>query len=374
MEHGECAVESLEVTTSLAQTYRGKRVFLTGHTGFKGAWLALWLKEMGAHVTGYALPPQQTPDSLYALLNLSARIDSHYGDLSDLAALRMLIKKTQPEIVFHLAAQPLVLPSYATPVDTFATNIMGTVHMLEAIRLEGADGLAVVNVTTDKCYLNNDVARAFKEDDALGGHDPYSASKAAVEIVSASYRASFLAKANIAMATTRAGNVIGGGDFGEYRLIPDIIRSVHSKVPVSLRHPKSTRPWQHVLDVLNGYLMLGQALLNRNPHVADAFNIGPDIRDIDVGTVAEKIIAAIGNRTSIVMPSAGTPLPHEAATLALDNSKAKAVLGWKPQLTPQEAIELTAAWYQHYFDNRATIGEMTHRQLDWFSAQPAQAA
>jgi CDP-glucose 4,6-dehydratase len=346
---------------AFADLYKGKQVLVTGHTGFKGAWLCLWLNRLGAKVTGYALPPEKTPDNLYVLLTLSEQMDSRYGDVRDMTALRKVVKEVKPQIVFHMAAQPLVLPSYEAPVDTFSTNIMGTINLLECLRLEGGTK-AVVNVTSDKCYRNDDTSTLFREDDSLGGYDPYSASKAAVEIVSASYRSSFLNKAGIYMATARAGNVIGGGDFAPQRLIPDIIRAAHAGNPVHLRHPGSTRPWQHVLDAVYGYLMLGEALWNKGEAVAEAFNFGPDERDLPVGVVTETIVKALGNRTSVVIDTP-TSLPHEAKTLALDNAKAKRVLGWAPKLPPAQAIKWTADWYQRYLDTPTKVAAFTAEQV-----------
>jgi len=260
-----------------------------------------------------------------------------------------------------MAAQPLVLPSYAAPVDTFGTNIMGTVHLLEAAR-EAGSVRSIVNVTTDKCYENNESSAAFRESDPLGGYDPYSSSKAAAEIVSAAYRRSFLADAKISMATARAGNVIGGGDFSPHRLIPDVIRAAKSGQSVNLRHPGSIRPWQYVLDVLHGYLLLGRALFEKGAAYAEAFNFGPDETGITVGAVAERLAAAIANSPPLTHMQGGSEA-HEARTLYLDNRKAKSALGWHPLVSPHEAIDLTAAWFCHYLSHSGPIAGITDKQL-----------
>jgi len=342
------------------QFYSGKRVFITGHTGFKGSWLSLWLTHSGAEVTGYAQPPEQTPDSLFSLTGLAHKVTSIYGDVRHYASLHRAIEGAKPDIIFHMAAQSLVLPSYSAPVDTYSTNIMGTVHLLEAVRQVGGVK-AVVNVTTDKCYENTETAAAFREGDPLGGYDPYSSSKAAAEIVSAAYRRSFLVKEHIHMATVRAGNVIGGGDFSMHRLIPDIIRAAKSRTPINLRNPASIRPWQHVLDVLRGYLMLGQLLFEQGKTYAEAYNFGPDESNITVSEIAKALLSSMQNPPVITQLQEDTV--HEAKNLNLDNSKAKAKLGWHSRLDTHQAIQLTAAWYNHYLNHPQTIAEFTQEQL-----------
>jgi CDP-glucose 4,6-dehydratase len=341
--------------------YKSKRVLVTGHTGFKGSWLCLALLKMDCTVAGIALPPEESPDSLFQLSGLSSRLQSHYADIRDLPALQAFTQAFKPDIIFHMAAQSLVLHSYEAPIDTFATNVMGTAHLLEAAR-QTPGVKAVVNVTTDKCYENNETGAAFHETDRLGGHDPYSASKAAAEIISASYRKSFLADAGIAMATARAGNVIGGGDFSKNRLIPDIVRAIKSDQPIHLRHPESVRPWQHVLDVLYGYLLLGQALYEEGAAFAEPFNFGPDEAGITVGTVADQLISAVGHSPKLTRGETMTSA-HEAKNLYLDNRKAKAALGWNPIMNPQEAIASTADWYKYYLTQANSIASFTEEQL-----------
>ncbi|MGE0754704.1 MAG: CDP-glucose 4,6-dehydratase [Alphaproteobacteria bacterium] len=340
--------------------YKGKRILVTGHTGFKGSWLCHWLLEMGATVTGYALPPEQTPDSLYQLTALPQKIKSHHADIRDFDKLSSVITQSRPEIIFHMAAQALVLPSYEDPLGTFATNIMGTANLLEAARKEGGVR-AIVNVTTDKCYENNESGVPFREEDPLGGYDPYSSSKAAAEIVSAAYRRSFLKDAGIQMASVRAGNVIGGGDFSRHRLIPDIIRAAKDNKPVNLRHPQSVRPWQHVLDVLHGYLLVGQKLCDGGEKYAQAYNFGPDTADVTVGEIADILLKHMQYKPAVTRKPEKNV--HEACLLNLDNSKAKSMLGWHPVCSAQEAVQRTAQWYDAYLEDSAQAAEITDKQL-----------
>ncbi|HSI58342.1 MAG TPA: CDP-glucose 4,6-dehydratase [Ideonella sp.] len=332
------------------QFWRGKRVLVTGHTGFKGSWLALWLHELGAEVHGLALPAEHQPHHA-ALLGLPARLASeHLVDIRDAQALQQAVRAVQPEFVFHLAAQALVRRSYREPTQTFATNVMGLVHLLEALRAwPGAR--AVVNATTDKCYANDGAALAFRETDPLGGHDPYSASKACAEIVSASYRDSyFAARAQgtpaPALATARAGNVIGGGDWSEDRLIPDLVRAAQAGRLAPIRNPQAIRPWQHVLEPLCGYLLLGQQLWHEGPASAQAWNFGPSIEDhLPVGAV----IAGFTHHWPALRHQADPgPHPHEAATLHLDCSKAQQQLQWRPVWRTGMALERTVQWYRDW--------------------------
>jgi CDP-glucose 4,6-dehydratase len=344
--------------------YSGKRVLVTGHTGFKGAWLCEWLLALGAEVHGVALPPLKP--SLFESLDLAARMKHSVLDIRDAAALEAKVREVRPEFIFHLAAQALVRVSYREPAATFATNVLGTAHLLEAVRVSGLP-CAIVAVTSDKCYENGGaapggaahggVARSFKESDPLGGHDPYSASKAAAEIVIASYRDSFFAHGtDVALASARAGNVVGGGDWAEDRLVPDCMRALSAGRPIPVRNPAFTRPWQHVLEPLGGYLLLGARLEEARrkksaeeiARYAQAFNFGPEpdanrsVRDL-VGEVLRH------------WPGAWEQVPQEkhlaeAPLLSLAIDKAKATLGWAPRWDFSETVAQTVAWYRDYFD------------------------
>ncbi|WP_336509476.1 CDP-glucose 4,6-dehydratase [Ruegeria lacuscaerulensis] len=336
-------MENLGMT---AAAFSGRRVLVTGHTGFKGAWLAAWLAEAGAEVTGYALPPETNP-SLWVLLG-QGKIRSIAGDLNDRAALDRLIAETDPEFVFHLAAQSLVRRSYRTPVETFATNVLGTVQLLDALRA-GSGLRAVVVATSDKAYENVEQVWGYRETDPMGGHDPYSASKGATEIATAAMRRSFYTQGAAdphpaRIASARAGNVIGGGDWAEDRLVPDIVRGCLSdEGRVVLRHPGAIRPWQHVLEPLRGYMMLAQ-MLEQDDAFAKGWNFGPE-RDDErpVLDVAKAIIKALGQGRIEVDTPANTP--HEAKMLRLDVSQARATLGWRPVLNFEDTVRLTADWY-----------------------------
>ncbi len=326
--------------------WQGKRVLLTGHTGFKGAWLTLQLHGMGAQVTGFALAPATTP-SLYGLAHMDQLCDSRVGDVRDAAALRALVREAQPEVVLHLAAQALVRPSYEQPLETLATNVMGTAHVLDALR-----GLAsvrvVVVVTTDKVYRNREWAYPYREDDALGGHDPYSASKAAAELVTACYRSAFLQAQGVVVATARAGNVIGGGDWSAERLIPDAMRAWQGGQPLHIRRPGATRPWQHVLDPLSGYLRLAERLW-AEPGLAAAYNFGPLPHEAatvrDVVTLARQVYGS-----GEWVAGDGAEGPHEAGWLALEVARARAELGVTPQWPLHEAVRRTVLWYRRLAD------------------------
>ncbi len=323
--------------------WRGRRVLLTGHTGFKGGWLALWLARLGVHVTGLALAPTTQP-SLFELARVGECLDAHWCDIRDATRLRETVRPAAPEIVFHLAAQPLVRRSYSEPIETFATNVMGTVHLLDALR-----GLvsvkAVLIVTTDKVYGNRDSVYPYREDDTLGGHDPYSASKAAVEIAVASYRSAFLAAQGVAVASARAGNVIGGGDWAQDRLIPDAVRAWSQGQTLEVRSPAATRPWQHVLEPLAGYLTLAQRLWSE-PALAGAWNFGPQSHEaVSVRELVE--LAAAGWEGARARFREGADAgPHEAHWLALEVAKARQVLGVNPRWTAQTAVTRTMAWYR----------------------------
>lgn len=327
--------------------WRGRRVFLTGHTGFKGGWLALWLQHHGADVCGYALPPYTDP-SFYEEASIASGMQSIFGDIRDLETLKASLHAWKPEVVLHLAAQPLVRASYDDPIGTYATNVMGTAHVLEAART-CPSVRSVVVVTTDKCYENKEWCWPYRETDALGGYDPYSNSKACTELVASAYRSSFFnpkdyAKHQMAMATGRAGNVIGGGDWSTDRLIPDMIRGFMSHEPVVIRNPLAIRPWQHVLEPLRGYLMLAQHLYT-GTEMGEAWNFGPEPGDAKpVQWVADYLVEHWGGDASWRL--ADGPAPHEAQLLKLDSSKAASRLKWVPALTIEQGVDMTLDWYQ----------------------------
>ncbi len=336
MEQRQGAVENMGLT----DFWRGRRVFVTGHTGFKGAWLCLWLERLGASVCAVALEPTTTP-SLYGRLSPWENADHHIVDIRDREALSARIAAFAPEIVIHMAAQALVRPSYDDPVGTYATNVMGTVHLLDAARAVPSVRTILV-VTSDKVYANDGSARPFVEGDPLGGADPYSNSKACVELLCQSYAKSFFRERGVALATVRAGNVIGGGDWSTDRLVPDFIRAIAEGRPVQLRYPDATRPWQHVLEPLGGYLLYAQALTEsggRDP--PPALNFGPDPRGFaTVAEIAEQLGQAFG------ASDCWSHAPGEAPVLSLDSTLAAATIGWHPRLDRQQTIDWTAAWYK----------------------------
>lgn len=325
--------------------YAGKRILVTGHTGFKGSWLALWLQHLGAEVTGLSLDPDTTP-AHWNLLRIHDAVD-HRVDIRDSAALHEKLAKAEPEIIFHLAAQPLVRRSYLEPVDTFSTNVMGLVNLLQAVRSTPSVRV-LINATTDKVYAQKKTSSGYKESDPLGGHDPYSASKACAEIVTDSYRKSYFTDGP-RIATARAGNVIGGGDWSEDRLVPDIVKACLSGEPLRIRNPAATRPWQHVLEPLSGYLKLGQSLWHGENSSAHAWNFGP-------GNDADLSVDAFVTRVHASWPSfhveadAG-PHPHEAPLLSLDSNLARDTLGWAPVWNAATAIDRTVAWYRAWHED-----------------------
>lgn len=348
-----------------SQIYRGRRVLLTGHTGFKGSWLALWLTRLGANVTGVALPPETSP-SHWDLLSLD--MPSHFVDIRNRDALAQVISSVKPELVFHLAAQPLVRLSYREPVETWSTNVMGTVNLLDCCRqTESVQGVLVV--TSDKCYQNREWVWGYREDDSLGGHDPYSASKAATELVVESFRKSFFhATAALSLASARAGNVIGGGDWSEDRLIPDIVRAVTTNATVDIRSPSSTRPWQHVLESLSGYLLLGQHLLSNPREAAQAWNFGPtEEGNRSVQTVMENIAEQWPSVRWQISDNASL---HEARLLYLDSTKARTQLHWQPAWGFREAITATVDWYRAFLNDKAVISNL---QLEQYVQAATQA-
>lgn len=323
--------------------WREKRVLVTGHTGFKGSWLSLWLQELGAEVSGYALQPPTQP-SLFELAGVARGMRSIIADIRDEAHLKQAVDECRPEIIFHMAAQPLVHHSYEHPVETYAVNVMGTVNLLEAVR-RNSGVRAVVNVTTDKCYENREWTWPYRESDAVGGCDPYSSSKACAEIVSAAYRSSFLATpaVNVALATARAGNVIGGGDWSRDRLVPDILDAFQQGRPAAIRNPHAVRPWQHVLEPLRGYLMLAEQLHDQGAAFAEAWNFGPfqeDARPVD--WLAGKLAELWGD--GAVVEQSRNDRGHEAGLLQLDASKARNRLDWQPVLRLSNALGMTVDW------------------------------
>ena len=348
--------------------YKGKRVLVTGDTGFKGSWLALWLHELGAQVTGMALPPNTEP-SLFQLLALNSMIHHINADIRNTEEVKNAFQQAKPHIVFHLAAQALVRDSYNDPKATFDTNIGGTVNVLEAIR-ECPEVRAAVVITSDKCYENNEWVWGYRENDPLGGHDPYSASKGAAEIVSAAYRRSYFDQKglgpHLGFATARAGNVIGGGDWAKDRIIPDCVRALAADKPIVIRNPQATRPWQHVLEPLWGYLLLAARLLESPDTFSGAWNFGPRASDqITVLELAEHFIDVWGSGT-IQTPHIEKQAPHESHLLNLNVDKAAFTLKWKPVLDSSSAIDWTAHWYKFWHEHIDNIVDLSVRQIREF--------
>lgn len=348
--------------------WSGKKVFLTGHTGFKGSWLSLWLQQLGAEVTGYALRPPTNP-SLFEVAHVALGMKSIIGEIRDGTMLTNAMQQAAPDIVIHMAAQPLVRRSYVDPVETYSTNVMGTVYLLEAIR-QTPTVRAVVNVTTDKCYDNREWFWGYREIEPIGGFDPYSSSKGCSELVSAAYRNSYFNHGNypeypVALATARAGNVIGGGDWSQDRLIPDIIRSIEKGHCVSVRNPQAIRPWQHVLEPLGGYLILAEKLFTEGLQFAEAYNFGPFPQDAKcVDWVVERFVTSWGNGASWKIDSDDV---HEANCLKLDISKAKAKLGWMPRWSLEFALQHILDWHKAYL-NGDNMHDVTLRQINLFAA------
>ena len=333
-------MEGVEVNPNF---WRGKRVFLTGHTGFKGGWLSLWLQSMGAEVHGYALNPPTGPNLFSVAKVGKGMASSIIADIREAGKFSQAMQLAKPEIVFHLAAQPLVRYSYAQPAETYAVNVMGTVHLLEAVR--ATPGVkAVVNVTTDKCYENREWVWGYRENEAMGGFDPYSSSKGCAELVTSAYRRSFLEPAGIALASARAGNVIGGGDWAADRLIPDFLRAMDAGVTLKIRSPQSTRPWQHVLEPLSGYLMLAERLYADGATFAEAWNFGPV--DEDARSVRWIVERMAEMRKGVNWLCDEAPQPHEANYLKLDSSKAHNQLHWQPRWRLQTALQKTMEWHE----------------------------
>ncbi len=347
MAIGQCTVEGVVMNPSF---WRGKKVFITGHTGFKGGWLSIWLQQLGSDVTGYALQPSTSP-SLFEVAQVAKGMTSVIGDIRDSVLLTNTVRQVAPDIVIHMAAQPLVRRSYADPVETYSTNVMGTVHLLEAVR-QTPSVRAVVNVTTDKCYENKEWIWGYRESEPMGGFDPYSSSKACAELVTAAYRNSFFngntySQHQLALASARAGNVIGGGDWAEDRLIPDILRAIEAGQSVNIRNPQATRPWQHVLEPLSGYLTLAEKLYVQGPAFAEAFNFGPADEDArPVQWIVEQLTQHWGNCAHWTLDQANHP--HEATYLKLDCSKAHSRLDWRPRGNLRIALKEIVSWHKAY--------------------------
>lgn len=352
----------------LFNVYRGKRVLLTGHTGFKGAWLAEWLLQLGAEVYGYAFEPATTP-ALFDQLNLASRLHHHVGDVRNFSLLRESIAAFQPDFVFHLAAQPLVRYSYQEPLETYETNVMGTLYVLEAMReftKQSSKRLVGVMVTSDKCYENLEDQTAYHEEHLLGGHDPYSSSKAMAEIGVAAYRRSYFSKNSLVhIATARVGNVIGGGDWADDRIVPDAIRALEKQEPILVRNPFSVRPWQHVLEPLGGYLMLG-AQLTQNHELAGAFNFGPHAEEnYSVTDVVNEILKSWSGSWKDMSDASAL---HEAQHLNLSIKKAREVLAWHPVWSFEKAIAHTVEWYRAHHEDPKSVLAVTRQQIATYEA------
>lgn len=357
----------------LRGAYRGRRVLVTGHTGFKGTWLALWLARLEARVCGLALPPAGEP-SLFAAVGGEAIVERHVvADIRTLGPVRHAVDTVEPEVVFHLAAQSLVRASYRDPAGTFATNVSGTAHVLEAVRL-APSVRAVVVVTSDKCYENREWPWGYRENDRLGGHDPYAASKAGAELVVEAYRRSFFeGRAGLGCASARAGNVIGGGDWAPDRLVPDCIRALAEGKRVPVRAPDAVRPWQHVLEPLQGYLLLGAHLLADPGRYSSAWNFGPAGEDVaTVRDVVAAVVAAWGEGSWDDVGAGDREAPHEARLLLLSSEKARHALGWRPRWDRDRAIAETVAWYRGWLACPADARRLCERQLDAYEASAAR--
>lgn len=346
-----------------SQFWKGKKVLVTGHTGFKGAWLTFWLNDMGAKVAGYALAPQTNP-SLFDVAGIKEICQHTEGDIRDKKHLRQVITQFQPEIIFHMAAQALVLTSYDNPGLTYETNVMGTLNLLEVAR-ELKSLKALINITTDKVYDNKEWDRGYLESDALGGHDPYSSSKACSEILTSSYRRSFFKDEEVRIITCRAGNVFGGGDWSDNRLIPDAMRAFSQKRPLHVRNPFSIRPWQHVLEPLRAYLMLAEKSYNSAPS-SFSYNIGPGDEDaVPVSELAQSVTRFWGAEAKWETPENAKPGPHEAKFLKLDCRLARSELGWLPIINLKAGLEMTVRWYKSFYENSSlkTLGQIMREQI-----------
>ena len=358
-------MENLVTTLDLRKDYNGLRVLVTGDTGFKGSWLCTWLLQLGAEVTGFALPAEER--SHFRLLGMSEQIRHIDGDLRDQAQVRKVVLDAAPDVVFHLGAQALVRDSYADPVTTFATNVLGTAHLLDAVRVTPSVRATVI-VTSDKCYENLEWTWAYRENDRLGGHDPYSASKGAAELVVSSFRRSFFGakRPGLGVASARAGNVIGGGDWSRDRLIPDCASTLLDGRALVLRNPQAVRPWQHVLEPLAGYLLLGAQLLREPARFSDAYNFGPDDQTaVNVETIARRFCAQLGVGNVLVQPDSANL--HEASQLRLACEKARIELGFRPLLSVDEAISWTVRWYRAFMESSPAARDVTMLQLNEYT-------
>jgi CDP-glucose 4,6-dehydratase len=346
--------------------WRGKRVLLTGHTGFKGSWLSLWLQSMGAEVGGLALTPPTAP-ALFEVARVAGGMDHCIADIRDFGAVQARLNSFRPEIVIHMAAQPLVRLSYQQPIETYATNVMGTVHVMEAAR--HADSVrTIVNVTTDKCYENREWVWGYREDEPMGGHDPYSNSKGCAELVSSAYRRSFLKGAGIAMATARAGNVIGGGDWAADRLVPDVLRALERREPVQIRNPHAVRPWQHVLEPLAGYLVLAQRLHEQGQDCAEGWNFGPHDDDArPVQWIVERLCQDWGDGARWALQPGEHP--HESHYLKLDISKARQRLQWAPRWRLEAALDRVTQWHRAWLQGQ-DMRAFCLNQISQYQASP----
>jgi CDP-glucose 4,6-dehydratase len=359
---GSQSPSAADTLPGMLARYQGMRVLVTGHTGFKGAWLCAWLRRHGADVTGLALAPEAGRPSLFEAAGLEAGMRSCLGDIREWDTVRQCVDQARPDIIFHLAAQALVRRSYGDPLGTFASNVMGSAHVLEAAR-QTASVRAVVCVTTDKVYDNREWAWGYREDDALGGKDPYSASKACAELVAAVYQKTLLpADGRVALATARGGNVVGGGDWSEDRLVPDIVRALVAGEEIVLRHPHAMRPWQHVLELCRGYLQLGDRLLHEPQQAIGAWNFGPEREnEIEVGQLTADFCRMWGAKASQLRIEPASL--KEAGILKLDNSKARYKLGWRPLLGYQQTLEWTAQWYRDHQLDHVPAGKLVDDQI-----------
>jgi len=350
------------ISLDFEATLHGQRVFVTGHTGFTGGWLVTWLKRLGCEVAGLALAPATEPN-LFTAAHIDDGMDSILGDIRDLSVVKAAIDRHKPAVIFHLAAQPLVSRSFVDPVETFSTNAIGTVNVLEAARL--SPGMkAVVCITTDKVYRDQDWSWGYREIDPLGGKDPYSASKACAELIASAYRATLAARGNgVLIANARGGNIIGGGDWSADRIVPDFVRAVGSKAPISLRNPQAVRPWQHVMALAHGYLVLASRLLQGDAGAADNWNFGPSHDDAKPVRMLVERLSAAWTRPEIVYTEGGFP---EMRFLHLDSTKARTLLGWCPPLSFEQTVQLTADWYRGFSAEPALAKQMTVQQIDQY--------